>query len=75
MISYSITSLQVNHLLNQLTSQFTEARPIAIMHLGCSNSEKGFTGKLHSPCFDIDVQVLEVGVAIFSEAVARYLAD
>ena len=43
------------------------------MRLGCSNSEKGFTGTLHSPHFDIDEQVLEVGVAIFTEAVVRYL--
>jgi len=56
-------------------SFFTEARPSTIMRLGCSNSEKGFTGKLHSPYFDIDEQVLEVGLAIFTEAVARYLAD
>ena len=41
------------------------------MRLGCSNSEKEFTGKLHSPWFDIDEQVLEVGVAIFSEALVR----
>jgi len=54
-------------------SFFTEARPSAIMRLGCSNRKKGFTGKLHSPHFDIDEQVLEVGVAIFSEAVVRYL--
>jgi amidohydrolase len=54
-------------------SFFTEARPCAIMRLGCSNSQKGLTGKLHSPRFDIDEQVLEIGVAIFSEAVVRYL--
>ena len=54
-------------------SYFTEERPSAIMRLGCSNSEKGFTGTLHSPHFDIDEQVLEVGVAIFTEAVVRYL--
>jgi amidohydrolase len=54
-------------------SYFTEQRPSAIMRLGCSNSQKGLTGKLHSPHFDIDEQVLEVGVAIFTEAVVRYL--
>jgi amidohydrolase len=54
-------------------SYFTEERPSAIMRLGCANSEKGFTGTLHSPHFDIDEQVLEVGVAIFTEAVVRFL--
>ena len=54
-------------------SFFTEARPSAIMRLGCSNSQKGLNGKLHSPHFDIDEQALEVGGAIFTEAVVRYL--
>ena len=56
-------------------SYFTLERPSAIMRLGCSNSEKGLARSLHSPYFDIDEQVLEVGVAIFTEAVARFLAD
>ena len=55
-------------------SYFTEERPSAIMRLGCSNSKKGLTGKLHSPYFDIDEQVLEIGVAIFTEAVVMYLS-
>jgi len=54
-------------------SYFTEERPSAIMRLGCSNSQKGLTGKLHSPHFDIDEQVLEIGVAIFTKAVVRFL--
>jgi amidohydrolase len=56
-------------------SYFTLERPSAIMRLGCSNSQKGLARSLHSPYFDIDEQVLEVGVAIFTEAVARFLAD
>ena len=55
-------------------SYFTEERLSAIMRLGCSNSQKGLEGSLHSPYFDIDEQVLEVGVAIFTEAVVRYLS-
>jgi amidohydrolase len=55
-------------------SYFTLERPSAIMRLGCSNSEKGLTRSLHSPYFDIDEQVLEIGVAIFTEAVVRYLS-
>jgi len=54
-------------------SYFTEERPSAIMRLGCSNSDKGLERSLHSPYFDIDEQVLEVGVAIFTEAVVRFL--
>jgi amidohydrolase len=54
-------------------SYFTEERPSAIMRLGCSNREKRFTGTLHSPYFDIDEKVLEVGVAIFTEAVVKFL--
>ena len=54
-------------------SYFTLERPGAIMRLGCSNPDKGFISPLHSPHFDIDEAVLEVGVAIFSEAVQRFL--
>ncbi len=52
---------------------FTEKRPGAIMRLGCSNPEKGFTHKLHSPRFDIDEDVLVIGANIFYEAVSRCL--
>jgi amidohydrolase len=55
-------------------SYFTRQRPSAIMRLGCTNSEKGLTARLHSPHFDIDEQVLGVGVAIFSAAVIRFLS-
>ena len=55
-------------------SYFTEERPSAIMRLGCSNRERGPERSLHSPWFDIDEKVLEVGVAIFTEAVVQYLS-
>ena len=55
-------------------SYFTRQRPSAIMRLGCSNPQKGLTPRLHSPHFDIDEQVLGVGVAIFSAAVIRFLS-
>ncbi len=55
-------------------SYFTEERPSAIMRLGCSNREKDLERSLHSPYFDIDEKVLEVGVAIFTEAIVRYLS-
>lgn len=53
---------------------FAEERPSAIMRLGCSNREKGLERSLHSPYFDIDERVLEVGVDIFTEAVLQYLS-
>jgi amidohydrolase len=53
---------------------FTEERPSAIMRLGCSNRELDLERSLHSPWFDIDEKVLEVGVAVFTEAVVRYLS-
>lgn len=52
---------------------FAEACPGAIMRLGCGNEAKGIRHPLHSPRFDIDEQVLPLGVEIFSEAVRRYL--
>ena len=55
-------------------SYFTEERPSAIMRLGCSNRDEDLIRSLHSPYFDIDEKVLEIGVAIFTEAVVRYLS-
>jgi amidohydrolase len=54
-------------------SYFTETCPAAIMRFGCSNAEKGLTYPLHSPYFDIDENVLEIGVTVFTEAICRYL--
>ena len=56
-------------------SYFTQARPGAIMRLGCANQAKGLTYPLHSPYFDIDESVLEIGVKVFMEAICRYLID
>jgi amidohydrolase len=52
---------------------FTEARPGAIMRLGCANEAKGLTFPLHSPYFDIDENVLLLGVKIFTNAIRQYL--
>jgi amidohydrolase len=54
-------------------SYFTESCPGAIMRFGCANAEKGLTYPLHSPYFDIDESVLEIGVKIFTEAIRCYL--
>ena len=52
---------------------FALKRPSAIMRLGCSNKEEGKFYPLHSPRFDIDEEVLDIGVNVFYEAVRRYL--
>ena len=56
-------------------SYFTLERPSAIMRLGCSNEKRGIVNFLHSPYFDIDEAVLEIGTEIFYQAVKSYLSD
>ncbi len=52
---------------------FALEKPAAIIRLGCSNESKGLTFPLHSPRFDVDEDVLTVGVDVFTEAVLRFL--
>jgi amidohydrolase len=52
---------------------FAMERPSAIIRLGCVNPRRKRTVSLHSPHFDIDEEVLSVGVGIFTRAVERYL--
>jgi amidohydrolase len=52
---------------------FSMACPSAIMRLGCSNESKGIVSPLHSPHFDIDETVLEIGVHIFVKAIVTFL--
>ena len=54
---------------------FTQARPGAMVRLGCANKAKGIVFPLHSPRFDIDEKVLDIGVAIFYEAIKQYLSQ
>ncbi len=56
-------------------SYFTLERPSAIMRLGCSNKAEGIDAPLHSPWFDIDETVLEIGVEIFYRAVKRFFTE
>jgi len=53
---------------------FLAERPGAIIRFGCSNPAKGLVHMLHSPHFDIDEDVLDLGVEIFMEAIRRYFA-
>ena len=52
---------------------FTQEKPGAMIRLGCGNESKGITHPLHSAFFDIDEEVLMIGVELFTEAVRRYL--
>ncbi|RTZ97220.1 MAG: amidohydrolase [Deltaproteobacteria bacterium] len=54
---------------------FTQARPGAMIRLGCANHDKGIDYPLHSPRFDMDEKVLDIGVEIFYEAITRYLSE
>ena len=52
---------------------FAIERPSAIIRLGCANKEKGLIHLLHSPQFDVDEEVLVIGVRLFTEAIRRSL--
>ena len=54
---------------------FTQARPGAMIRLGCVDKNKGIVFPLHSPRFDINEKVLDIGVAIFYEAIKQYLSE
>jgi amidohydrolase len=52
---------------------FAIERPSAMIRLGCANKEKGLVHMLHSPHFDVDEEVLLIGVRVFTEAIRRAL--
>ena len=52
---------------------YAQERPSAIIKLGCGNEAENIVHSVHSPFFDIDEEVLVVGVRLFSEVVRRYL--
>ena len=77
-VSKSILGTENVHYLEPIMgsedfSFFTESCPGAIMRFGCANIDKGLTYPLHSPYFDIDESVLEIGVKIFTKAINCYL--
>lgn len=43
-----------------------------IVNIGCRNPEEEFRYGLHSPHFDIDERVLEIGTLLFGHALIRY---
>ena len=52
---------------------FTQACPGAIMRFGCGSEGQSPSYPLHSPYFDIDEQVMGIGVEIFTRAVLSFL--
>ena len=54
-------------------SYFCQKWPGAIIGLGCHDPAKGFQFPLHSPYFEMDESVLDVGVRLFGHALVRFL--
>lgn len=52
---------------------FCQKWPGAMVGLGCHDPAKGYQFPLHSPNFDMDERVLDVGVLLFGQALMRYL--
>lgn len=52
---------------------FCQKWPGAMAGLGCHDPAQGFQFALHSPHFDMDERVLDVGVQLFGHALVRYI--
>ncbi len=52
---------------------YVQQCPGSIMRFGCANPDKGIDNPLHSPYFDLDEEVLAVGVEVFKQAMLDYL--
>ena len=70
---------RVHTLLPRMGSEdfafFCHRWPCVIVALGCHDAEKGFQHGLHSPHFDIDEGVLDVGTLLFGQILARYTQE
>jgi amidohydrolase len=53
-------------------SEFLSRVPGCFFFIGSANTEKGLNAPHHNPRFDIDEDVLPLGVAVLSEVVMRY---
>lgn len=51
---------------------FCERWPCVMVGLGCHDPEEGFRYGLHSPNFDIDERVLDVGTLLFGQLLTQY---
>jgi amidohydrolase len=54
-------------------SEFLKRVPGCFFFIGSANAEKGLNAAHHNPHFDIDEEVLPMGVAVLAEAAVRYL--
>jgi len=54
-------------------SFFSQVSPGFYFRLGVANEEKGITGEIHTPAFDVDEECLKTGVAVMAGAVCDYL--
>ncbi len=54
-------------------SEFLNRVPGCFFFIGSANAEKGLNAAHHNPHFDIDEEVLPLGVAVLATAVWRYL--
>lgn len=54
-------------------SYFAQVAPGFYFRLGVSNPEKGITGEIHTPLFDVDEECLKTGVAVMAGAVCDFL--
>jgi len=52
---------------------FCQKWPGAMVGLGCHDPAKGFEFALHSPHFDMDERVLDVGVQLFGHALIQFI--
>ncbi len=54
-------------------SYLAQVSPGFYFRLGVANEEKGITGELHTPAFDVDEECLKTGVAVMAAAVCDFL--
>lgn len=54
-------------------SYFCQKWPGAMVGLGCHDPARGFQFALHSPHFDMDERVLDVGVQLMGHALIQYI--
>jgi amidohydrolase len=56
-------------------SEFLKQVPGCFFFLGSRNDERGFNAPHHNPRFDIDEDVMPLGVAILAQSAVRYLSS
>lgn len=54
-------------------SFFSQVSPGFYFRLGVANEEKGITGEIHTPAFNVDEECLKTGVAALAAAVCDFL--